>query len=274
MVPGVTSRPDWTAPDLDLSKASAARMYDYFLGGAHNFAVDRELAQQVLAMIPDMELNVQANRMFLGRAVRYLLSQGVRQFIDIGSGIPTRGNVHEITQGETPPSRVLYVDHDPVAVTHSELILGDNPDVKVLQADARHPGAVLDSSLRAGLIDLDRPVGLLMVAVLHFIPDADRPEAIVRAFRERLAPGSHLVISHANGEARAQAAEGVADLYRSDADDALTLRSRKQIGELFEGWELVEPGVVWVPEWRPDWPDEVGSHPEASTVAVAVGRKN
>ncbi len=269
----MTSPADWTPADLDLSKASAARMYDYFLGGAHNFGVDRELARQVLAVIPDMELNVQANRAFLGRAVRFLLDRGVRQFIDIGSGIPTRGNVHEITAGRQPASRVLYVDHDAVAVAHSELILGDHPDVRVLRADARRPAEILESELFAELIDLEQPVGLLMVAVLHFISDEEHPEDIVRAFRDRLAPGSYLVVSHANGEARTEAAQGVAGLYRSAAEP-LNLRSRKEVGELFDGWELVKPGVVWVPEWRPDWPGDVGASPQDSTVAAGVGRKS
>jgi SAM-dependent methyltransferase len=264
--------PDWAPLGLDLSTPSAARVYDYFLGGANNFGVDRELARRVLEVLPETPLVVQANRAFLHRAVRYLLEQGIRQFIDIGSGIPTVGNVHETAQRAAPESRVLYVDHDPVAVAHSELILGQNPRAKVLQADLRQPKDILESAQLSELIDLSAPIAVLMVAVLHFIDEHERPDDAIRRFRERLAPGSYLVISHATSdEQSAGTAESAAALYRS-ATDSVVLRTRERVRELFDGWDLMEPGVVWVPEWRPNWTDEVGSDPASSRVFAGVGR--
>ena len=264
--------PDWAPEGVDLTRPSAARMYDYYLGGAHNFAVDRNLAGQALALFPDGQLIAQANRAFLHRAVRYLLSQGVRQFIDIGSGIPTAGNVHEIAQKSDPETRVLYVDHDPVAVAHSELILQDTPNARVLMADLRHPNEILGAPTLTELLDLTQPIGVLMVAVLHFVSEADRPEDLITQFLDVLSPGSHLVISQGTGEGRQAEAQKLKELYRSTSTP-ITYRTRDQIGTLFNGWELVEPGVVWVPEWRPDWPDDVGPDPASTVVAAAVGRK-
>jgi SAM-dependent methyltransferase len=264
--------PEWAPEGVDLTRASAARMYDYYLGGAHNFGVDRELARQALALFPDGQLIAQANRAFLHRAVRYLLAQGVRQFIDIGSGIPTAGNVHEIAQREAPDSRVLYVDHDPVAVAHSELLLQDNPGARVLQADLRHPRGIVDAPVLRELLDLTQPIGILLVAVLHFVSESDRPDLAIRQFRELLAPGSYLVVSQGTGEVRSAESKQLAELYRS-TNTPVTFRTREQIRDLFEGWDLVEPGVVWVPQWRPDWPDDVGADPASTSIAAAVGRK-
>jgi hypothetical protein len=267
----VEQLPDWAPKGVDLTTPSAARMYDYFLGGAHNFGVDRELAQKVLRTIPSASLNAQANRAFLHRAVRFLIGQGIRQFIDIGSGIPTEGNVHETAQREAPEARVMYVDRDPVAVVHSELILEGNPNTTVLQADLRQPEEILRAADKSDLIDLRQPVALLMVAVLHFISADDHPEQAIRLFRERLAPGSFLVISHLTADGQAASANEAAGLYRSSADP-MSLRSRDQVVDLFDGWDLLEPGVVWVPEWRPDWPDDVESDPASSYVYAGVAR--
>jgi SAM-dependent methyltransferase len=267
--------PDWAPDGTDLSKPSAARMYDYYLGGAHNFSVDRELARQALELVPDGPRLMQANRAFLHRAVRYLIDQGIRQFIDIGSGIPTNGNVHETAERILPDAgaRILYVDHDPVAVAHSELILGDrHPNVKVLQADLRRPRDILDSAQRRALIDLSRPVGVLMVAVLHFVPESDRPDELIRQFHDAVRPGSHLVISHGTAESRPEQAAQLARLYRSSADQA-TYRSRDRVRELFDGWDLVDPGVVWVQDWHPDWTDDSRLDPSTNSWAAAVGRK-
>jgi hypothetical protein len=266
------SLPSWASPDIDLTKPSAARMYDYYLGGAHNFGIDRELAGQVLKLVPDLPGVVQANRAFLHRAVRYLTSQGIRQFIDIGSGIPTEGNTHETALQDAPDAKILYVDHDPVAVTHSELILEDVPNARVLRADLRHPESILNSVQRQELIDLDQPVAVLMVAVLHFIPETDEPEAAIRLLRDAVSSGSYLVISHSSDDARADEGEQVTELYRSAADPFIQ-RSRLRIGQFFQGYDLVDPGLVWLSQWRPDWPDQVGDNPSASAVACAVGRK-
>jgi S-adenosyl methyltransferase len=265
--------PDWAPETIDTSKASAARMYDYYLGGAHNFSVDRQLARKVLEVFPDIPIIMQANRAFLRRAVRYLVERGVRQFIDIGSGIPTEGNVHETVEAAAPGEdyRLLYVDRDPVAVTHSELILGDaHPGVRVLQADLRSPAEILESARR--FLDLSRPVAVLMVAVLHFILDEEQPAELVRAFTDAVPPGSYLVMSHATPGDRPHKAEKLNELYRSSTDPTVQ-RTREEVAALFAGWELVEPGLVWLEEWRPDWPDEVSDDPSVNGIAAGVARK-
>ena len=267
--------PDWAPEGIDLSTPSAARMYDYYLGGAHNFGIDRQVARKALELIPDGALLMQANRAFLHRAVRYLVGQGIDQFIDIGSGIPTEGNVHETVDQALPGGRgrVLYVDRDPVAIVHSELILGDeHPNVKVLQADLREPEDILNSAQSRDLIDLSRPVAVLMVAVLHFVPDSDRPAQLIRRFHDAVVPGSFLVVSHGTAENPVGQAAEVARLYKSSANPA-TLRSRAQVEALFEGWDLVEPGVVWVQDWQPDWPDTLLLEPSTDPWAAAVARK-
>jgi S-adenosyl methyltransferase len=264
--------PEWAPADTDLKTPSAARMYDYYLGGAHNFGVDRELARKVVELYPDAPALAQANRAFLHRAVRYLVAQGVRQFVDIGSGIPTEGNTHETAQQAAPDSRVLYVDHDPVAVAHSERLLGDVPGTAVLRGDLRRPKGILESRELADLIDLSQPVGLIMVAVLHFVSEDDDPQGAIDQFRAAVAPGSHLVVSHGSDEVRRAEAQQAQKLYES-ANDKGTFRSRRRVGELLADWDLVDPGVVWVSEWRPDWPDEVRADPSAQVMIAAMGRK-
>jgi SAM-dependent methyltransferase len=268
----VEQLPDWAPEDVDLSTPSVARVYDYYLGGTHNFEVDREFARKVLALYPDGRRIGQANRAFLHRALRYLLGQGVRQFIDLGAGIPTMANVHETVQAEAPGARVVYVDHDPVAVAHSELILRGNDGTRVLRADLRDPASVLDSAEVGGWLDRSQPVGVLMLAVLHFVSEDEQPEQLLRQYRDRLASGSYLVVSHAAPVERPAEAEQVAELYQKRADP-LTYRSSARVEELFDGWQLVPPGVVWMPQWRPDQPDETGSDPATFGGVAAVGRK-
>ncbi len=281
--------PDWAPRNIDLTSPSAARVYDYFLGGAHNFAPDRQMAQRILELHPTAEANARANRAFLHRAVRHLLQQGVRQFVDLGSGIPTVGNVHEVAHREAPEARVVYVDVDPIAVAHSELILHDVPNATVINADLRRPKELLARPELTELIDFSEPVAFLMVAVLHFIPESDHPEQVIAELAAVAAPGSHLVISHGydarleaaaaggtaeNGglsERLAGAGQKVLGEYRSA--DPIVLRTRARLLELFQGWPLVEPGLVWVPQWHPDWPDEVGVDPSSSYVVAGMGRK-
>jgi hypothetical protein len=261
--------PDWAPDDVDLTKASSARMYDYYLGGVHNFPIDRELAEQVLKLHPGSQVNARANRAYLHRAVRFLLSAGVRQFIDIGAGVPTVGNVHETA----PDCKVLYVDRDPVAVAHSELILQGNPNAQVLRADLRRPAEILESEQLHALIDLSQPVGVLMLAVLHFVSDAEDPAGKIRQFHDAVAPGSFLVVSHAIDEGLPPGADEAKGLFQASAVDSITVRNHDRVLALMAGWDLVEPGLVKVPAWRPDWPHEVRPDLAMSVVLAGVGRR-
>ncbi len=252
-----------------MTRPSAARMYDYYLGGLHNFAADRELAEQALAAMPDGRLLAQANRAFLRRAVGYLAGAGVDQFLDLGSGIPTRGNAHEIAQRVNPAARIAYVDVDPVAVAHARLILEDNPRALAVQEDLRFPDRVFGHPEVAALLDLDRPVAVLLFAVLHFVPDADDPAGLLAALMAPLVPGSYLAISHGTDEGRAT--EELSRVYRRTATP-LTMRDRSAVTALFGDLELIEPGVVWAPQWRPA-EDEPADHPERAGSYVGVARK-
>ncbi|MFG3120655.1 SAM-dependent methyltransferase [Streptomyces sp. NPDC048201] len=247
-------RPAWAPRSIDISVPSVSRMYDYYLGGSHNFEVDREAARKAMEFLPGLPRIMQANRAFLRRAVRFAAEQGIDQFLDIGSGIPTFGNVHEIAQTARPGARVVYVDHDPVAVAHSQAVLAGNADADVVAADLRKPQEILTSPEAARLIDLDRPVALLLVAVLHFLEDADDPHRAVAELRTALAPGSLLILTHASFEGiplPEERAEGAVDVYR-DIRNPLVMRSREEIARFFDGFELVEPGLVHPPQWRPE----------------------
>ncbi|GAA1350433.1 SAM-dependent methyltransferase [Saccharothrix algeriensis] len=246
--------------DVDLSVPSAARAYDYFLDGAHNFAVDRAFADQVLAIAPSVPAVTKLNRSFLRRVVKFCLDQGIRQFLDLGSGIPTVGNVHEIAQQVDPASRVVYVDYEPVAYAHARQLLVGNPFATIVQADIRNPSAILDHPETRRLIDFSEPVALLMVGVLLFISDEDRPGELVRTYRQHLAPGSFLAISHiaseqAGPELQAEVSRLV-DAYAA-ADEHVHVRTHRDVLAWFdEGTTLVEPGLVCLPDWRPDGDQE------------------
>ncbi|UQU62236.1 SAM-dependent methyltransferase [Couchioplanes caeruleus] len=257
--------------DADPStRPSSARIYDALLGGNHNFAADREAAKRLLTAIPGAGDMARANRAFLSRAVEHLLERGVRQFLDIGSGIPTVGNVHEIAQRREPGARVVYVDIDPVAVAHSNDILKDNPGAAAVQADMRFPEAILDHPAVRDLLDLDRPIGLLLVAMLHFVPDDDAYLAVDR-LRAALPPGSYVVISHGVSDTPADAAsEQVAALYRRTDVSAAHGRTRGEILRFFGNAELVQPGLVWVHEW----PDAGDGDPHGMAVVAGVAQIN
>jgi S-adenosyl methyltransferase len=250
---------------------SVARLYDFFLGGHHNFAADREMGRRLLEAEPDARYIVQQNRAFLGRAVRFLLAQGVRQFLDLGSGIPTQENVHEIAQRGDPASRVVYVDRDPVAVAHSRQILSGNERAIVIEEDLRRPEAILGHPEVTRLLDFGQPVGTLMVTILHFLPDSDDPAGVVARLTRNLAAGSHLVISHATHEAAPAAAARVEELYASTSAAAHT-RSHEEILRFFSGFDLVEPGLVYLPLWRPEV-SGAADHPERAWFYAGVGRK-
>jgi len=248
-------------------------MYDYYLGGSHNFAIDRRAAEQAIAMWPDLPIIMQANRAFLRRAVRFLVAQGINQFLDIGSGIPTVGNVHEVAQQADPASRVVYVDIDPVAVAHSRAILAGNLNAAVVQGDARNPDRLLAEPEVQRLLDLSKPVGILLVALLHFIPDDGDASQLVQHLRDAAAPGSYLVLSHASFEGRPTESESHTQLY-TRTSTPMRMRSRADIVRYFDGLELMEPGVVFLPQWRPESPDEVDEAPERFTGYAGVARKD
>ena len=262
----------WVPEDAPLDRPNAARMYDYFLGGAHNFAADRAAAERALAVYPDLGRVMQANRAFLRRAVEFLVDRGIDQFLDLGSGIPTVSNVHEVAQRLNPAARVVYVDHDPVTVAHSEALLGGNPRAAILQADLREPERVLAEARR--LLDWDRPLALLLVFVLHFVTDDAEARGVVRTLRDALPRGSYLVLSHGTAEhAPPEVGERLTRLY-AGTPTPLRLRTRAETAPFLQGLELVEPGLTFVSLWRPEEPDgAVIEHPERYSGYAAVGRK-
>jgi hypothetical protein len=251
---------DWTAK-INTGVPNPARIYDYLLGGKDNFPADREVADQILAIAPVARDVVEDNRAFLRRAVRHLAGQaGIRQFIDLGSGLPTQGNVHEIAQATAPDARVVYVDNDAMVVTHSRALLaGDN--TVAIQADLREPEAILEHPEVRELIDFGQPVALLLMAILHFLPDDQDPFGIVARFRDALPAGSYLAISHGtrdvperpdmSPEAMAEMGAKVEQLYQLTTASLVT-RTRAQVERFFDGFELLDPGVVEIQLWRPD----------------------
>jgi SAM-dependent methyltransferase len=266
-------RPAWAPRSIDISVPSVSRMYDYYLGGSHNFEVDREAARRAMEFMPGLPKIMQANRAFMRRAVRYAAEQGVSQFLDIGSGIPTFGNVHEVAQTARPGARVVYVDHDPVAVAHSQAVLEGNDDAGVVAADLLKPQEILRSPEVEGLIDLNQPVALLLVAILHFVEDEDDPYGAVAELGEALAPGSLLVLTHASYEGiplPPERAGGAVDVYEH-IRNPLIMRSREEIARFFEGYDMVEPGLVAMPRWRPDTAPE-DEDPYAFSGFAGVGR--
>lgn len=267
-------RPAWAPQGIDISVPSVSRMYDYYLGGSHNFEVDREAARRAMEFMPGLPKIMQANRAFMRRAVHHALGEGVTQFLDIGSGIPTFGNVHEVAQRANPEAKVAYVDHDPVAVAHSRAVLEGNDRATIAAADLRKPRDVLNAPEVAGLLDLDRPVALLLVAVLHFIEDSDDPRAAVAELRDALAPGSLVVITHASYEGvplTEERAGGAVGVYQK-IKNPLVMRTREEVTAFFDGYELVEPGLVAMPDWRPEDP-MVQEDPYAYSGFAGVGRK-
>ncbi|MFK8909523.1 SAM-dependent methyltransferase [Streptomyces sp. YS-3] len=266
-------RPAWAPTGIDISVPSVSRIYDYYLGGSHNFEVDREAARKAMEFIPGLPKVMQANRAFMRRAVRFALDEGITQFLDIGSGIPTFGNVHEVAQSAVPEARVVYVDHDPVAVAHSTAVLQGNERAGVIAADLRKPQDILSSPEVARLLDLDRPLALLLVAVLHFVEDSDDPRAAVAELREALAPGSMLILTHAAYEGiplSEDRAGGAVGVYRN-IRNPLVMRTSEEIATFFDGFEMVAPGLVQMPMWRPENSPEQ-EDPYAFAGFAGVGR--
>ncbi|MFI5605953.1 SAM-dependent methyltransferase [Amycolatopsis sp. NPDC051903] len=249
------------APEgVDTEKPSAARIYDWYLGGTQNWAVDREFGRRVEQQWPLVRPGAKQNREFMNRAVRGALAAGIRQFVDLGSGVPTAGNVHEVIEAELDDedrATVLYVDYEPVAVAHATLILEEGAATDwagILQADLRDPRSVLRAPTTREYIDFSRPVCLLMMAVLHFVGPDDDPEGLVKAYRDSLAPGSWLAISQmSEGDGSGPALEGLrwfVEQYRKTSNP-VWMRDRDEIVPFFGGWPLLEPGIVHLPDWRP-----------------------
>ena len=256
------------ASRIDTSKPHPARIYDYWIGGKQNFPADREVAEKVAEATPVIRQLARANRAFLGRAVRYAAQQGVKQFLDIGAGLPAAGNTHEVAQSVHPDASVVYVDNDPLVTVHGRALLADEARTRVFEGDLRDPKAILTHPDVAALIDFDQPVGLLIVAVLHFFPDAYDPAGVLATLTENLAPGSYLVISHAGSDLITAGQEGM-EIYQTASEGAL--RDRAQVTAFFEGFDLVEPGLVRVPEWRPT--EELPADIEQYWMYGGVGRK-
>jgi len=259
----MTTQPGWVPPGIDTGKANIARVYDWWLGGVHNFRADQDAARAMIAVDPNVRAIARANRAFLGRAVRFLAeSAGIRQFLDIGSGIPTSRNVHQVAQEAAPGARVVYADADDVVVAHSRLLLEGNPDAAVVHADLRDPASILGAPETRLLLDFRRPVAVLLVSVLHFLADDSQPWQIVSSLRDALPPGSYLVISHACSDGNPGTVAQAKTVYQSKVASQGRARDRAEITRFFDGFTLVDPGLVWVPQWRPDNPEDIPPHPE------------
>ncbi|WIY05597.1 SAM-dependent methyltransferase [Amycolatopsis mongoliensis] len=259
-------------PAVDPEKPSVARAYDWFLGGSTNTPIDRTFAERILTVLPPAKTMAVDNRNFLRRAVTYLVDAGVRQFIDIGSGIPTVGNVHQVARDLAPDAKVVYVDNDPVAVAQSRLLLREDSATTVIDADLRHPEAILDHPGTRALLDFDQPIALLMIAVLHFIPDRDDPAGIIDAYRDALPRGSYLALSHltdetAPPELRRQVRTCI-ELYQNSASP-LVARTRATLSQWLDGLDLVPPGVTIANQWKPDTSPPTGSEHDLVIAGLA-----
>jgi hypothetical protein len=263
----------WISDEAHQLRPSGARIYDYLLGGAHNFAVDRALAQQLIALHPNAPTVARLNRAFMRRAVLFMIDEGIRQFIDLGSGIPTVGNVHEIAQKADPDSRVVYVDYEDIAAAHARLMLEDNDRATMIQADITHPHLVLNAPETKRLIDFEQPIGLLAVTLFHYIAPEQDPVGVLRRYRDAMVAGSFLAISHAASDFASMDLRQAAEEMRKAQADNVFPRSRAEVLDLFTGFELVEPGLVTTSRWRPDWSTDPAANPEDDALYAGVGRK-
>jgi hypothetical protein len=239
-------------PSFDITRAHPARVYDYWLGGKDNYEADREAAEQVIEVMPNILGGVRANRAFLRRAVQYLAGEaGIRQFLDIGTGLPTAENTHEVAQGIAPEARIVYVDNDPIVLAHARALLTSTPEgaTAYVDADARDTGKILEAA--AGILDFSQPIAVMSLLVLQYVPDEDRPQEIVSRLMDAVPPGSYLTISDTTTDIDTErVTDGTARLNARLGPAQSTLRSRAQVERYFDGLELVEPGIVPMPEWR------------------------
>jgi O-methyltransferase involved in polyketide biosynthesis len=237
-------------PSFDPAVPNPARMWNYWLGGKDNFAADRELAERVLEVMPSMPLIARAARLFLTDAVDQLATiHGIRQFLDVGTGLPTADNTHDVAQRAAPGSRIVYVDHDPVVIAHARALLTSSPEGRTdyVQADLRDAGTIVRGAART--LDLSRPVAVLLIAVLHFIPDADDPYAVVARLMDAVPPGSFLAIAHAASDIAPDASAEMARRYNEMSSAPVTPRNRDQVARFFDGLDLLPPGLVPINQW-------------------------
>ncbi len=269
----VTGRDHLCPPaGIDAGTPNPARIYDYLLGGKDHFPADRHAAEAILDVVPQARQGARENRAFLQRAVRFLAAEAdMRQFLDIGTGLPTQGNVHEVAQAVAPDARVAYIDHDPVVHVHANALLANHTTTIAVLADLREPEAILGHPEVRRVLDFTRPMAVLLVAVLHFLRDEEDPARIVARLRDAMAPGSYMVISHATADFHPQVAAKITDVYRQ-ASAPLVLRSRSGIGRFFDGFDLMEPGLVQPASWRPN--ARIPDSPSAGGFYSGVGRKS
>jgi hypothetical protein len=269
--PEPPGRDDWRTtfrPDIP----SSARIYDYFLGGKNNYAADRDAGDQITARLPNIREAAQVNRAFVRRVVRYLVNQaGLRQLIDIGAGMPTPENVHEVAVAANPATRVVYVDHDPVVLAHARNMLQGTPEAVIIGHDVRAPADLLaDPELRR-LIDFAEPVGVLLVSILHFLADTDDPAAIIGELLAPFPAGSYVALTHVTADATAQV-RAAARVYDA-ATTRMSVRSREEVLALVPGLDVVKPGLVWTPQWRPEPGDQVPAQPSDDYCYALLARK-
>jgi len=262
--------PDYVPPTVDVTKPSVARVYDAILGGKDNFAVDREVARQAVAAMGDDGNGARMNRAALGRAVRFMARSGIDQFLDLGSGLPTAQNTHEIAQAVNPAARVVYVDNDPSVSIHGQALLADDSSTRVVLGDVRSPAMLLADPRIDGFLDYDRPLGLILNAVIHHVLDEEDPYGIVATLKDALAPGSYMQLTHfsdASPEAKANEEVLRKALGRGQ------VRTKAEITALFSGLQILAPGLVFLPEWRPDEPVAYPLAPGGTLMLVGVGAK-
>ncbi|MFB4315278.1 SAM-dependent methyltransferase [Actinomadura sp. 21ATH] len=258
---------EFVPPGIDPTVMSHARAYDYVLGGKDNYAVDREAAGAVMALAPDLPVLGNAQRRFLLRVTRMCAEAGIDQFLDIGAGLPTAPNVHETAKAIDPDARVVYVDYDPLVTVHNSALLAGIPGVVSIEGDVRDPDSIMAAPEVVKLIDWDRPVLLLFVGLFHLVGDGDDPAGIVARFRDRAAPGSHIMLSQFCSDGSDPSARAKLEEISADSPSPMRFRTREHIASFFEGLDVLDPGVVDVQDW---WPDE-SAPPTGLKVAAGVG---
>jgi S-adenosyl methyltransferase len=267
----VVTDSDWHTtfrPDIP----SSARIYDYFLGGKDNFPADREAAEEIAGYLPSIRQAAQINRAFVGRAVRYLVNEaGITQLLDIGTGLPTKGNVHEVAFNANRAAHVVYVDHDPVVLAHARDLLDGESNAVIIEHDMRDPDGILSDPELRGLLDFRQPVGVLFVSMLHFLSDADDPAGIIARLLAPFPSGSHVAVTHGTADV-APRVRDAARVYE-EATTRMFVRSKAEVLRLVDGLDLVEPGLVWTPQWRPDPGDKIPDRPSDSYYYALVAGK-